>query len=258
MKLALITLSPEGAAIAKQLADHFTHADMFVHEGVTGVDEARVFNSIISLTNDVFHRYEGLVYIVPCGVVVRAIAPLLEHKTQDPAVVVVDVCGRWAISLLSGHEGGANDLAISIANILGADPVITTTTEAAKNLIVGVGCRRNTEASSIIHAVRIAVDEIGGTLEKVRLLASADVKSDEVGLKEAANFLGIALRYVPSDEIRATALEFEHSDFVMEKVDLPAVAEPCALLAGRRTRLILKKKKYDGVTVAIAQENCLW
>ena len=51
-------------------------------------------------------KYDGLVYIAPCGVVVRAIAPFLEHKTKDPAVVVVDVGGRWAVSLLSGHEGG--------------------------------------------------------------------------------------------------------------------------------------------------------
>jgi cobalt-precorrin 5A hydrolase len=90
------------------------------------------------------------------------------------------------------------------------------------------------------------------------LLASADIKADEAGLKDAADSLGMVLRFIPSDDIRATALEFEYSDFVMEKVDLPAVAEPCALLAGRRTRLILKKKKYSGVTVAIAQENCLW
>ena len=258
MKLALITLSAEGAAIAKRLVGHLDDADMFVHEGVAGVEQAHVFSGVVSLTKDIFNQYKGLVYIAPCGVVVRAVSPLLQHKTKDPAVVVVDVCGRWAISLLSGHEGGANGLAISVANILGAEPVITTTTEALKDLIVGVGCRRGTEASKIINAVRNAIDEVGFTLDKVRLLASADIKSDEVGLKEAADRLGVAIRFIASDEIRSSGLEFEHSDFVMEKVDLPAVAEPCALLAGRRTRLILKKKKYNGVTVAIAQESCLW
>ena len=54
----------------------------------------------------------GLVYVVPVGVAVRAIAPLIRHKTTDPAVVAVNVGGRWAVSLLSGHEGGANQLAI--------------------------------------------------------------------------------------------------------------------------------------------------
>ena len=258
MKLAMITLSAEGASIAKRLGEKFSDADTFVHEGVTGVKQAHVFSSVMNLTKDIFSTYNGLVYIAPCGVVVRAIAPLLQHKTKDPAVVVVDVCGRWAISVLSGHEGGANDLAISVANILGSEPVVTTTTEAVKDLIVGVGCRRGTEASKIINAVNNAIDEAGVTINKVRLLASADIKFDEVGLKDAADRLGTALRFIASDEIRSSGLEFEHSNFVMDKVDLPAVAEPCALLAGRRTRLILKKKKYDGVTVAIAQENCLW
>jgi cobalt-precorrin 5A hydrolase len=61
---------------------------------------------------------------------------------------------------------------------------------------------------------------------------------------------------VSSEEISATAYSFAHSQFVQEKVDLPAVAEPAALLAGRRTRLILPKRAWDGVTVAIARESC--
>ena len=86
----------------------------------------------MDLTEQIFASYTGLVYIAPTGVVVRAIAPLLRHKTTDPAVVVVDVGGRWAVSLLSGHEGGANELAVTVANILGAEPVVSTTTEAVK------------------------------------------------------------------------------------------------------------------------------
>jgi cobalt-precorrin 5A hydrolase len=91
----------------------------------------------------------------------------------------------------------------------------------------------------------------------VRLLASADVKAQEEGLMEAARRLGVPLRIVPSEEIRAAGRDFARSDFVMEKVDLPAVAEPAALLAGRRTRLLLPKTARDGVTVAVAVENCL-
>ena len=61
---------------------------------------------------------------------------------------------------------------------------------------------------------------------------------------------------IPADEIRHTAFVFQHSDFVQQKVDLPAVAEPAALLAGRRTQLLLRKQVLHGVTVAIARENC--
>ncbi len=225
---------------------------------VTGDWAARPFAGIVELTENIFPQYRGLVYVAPCGVVVRALAGCLKHKTVDPAVVAVDVGGRWAVSLLSGHEGGANDLAVTVANILSAEPVISTTTEALKTIIAGVGCRRGTTGAKIITAVKEALRESGLDLSQVRLLSSADIKSDEAGLHEAASELGVPLRFIPSEDIRNAAQTFERSNFVEQRVNLPAVAEPAALLAGRRTRLILKKKAYDGVTVALAQESCLW
>ncbi len=63
------------------------------------------------------------------GIVVRAIAGVVKDKFTDPAVVVVDEKGKFAISLLSGHVGGANRLALKVASIIGAQPVITTATD---------------------------------------------------------------------------------------------------------------------------------
>ena len=117
-------------------------ATIFLHADATGLPEATRFQSVVELTREVFPRFDGLVYVAPVGLVVRAVAPCLRHKTTDPGVVVVDVGARWAVSLVGGHEGGANALAFAVANILGAEPVVTTSTEAAKDLIVGVGCRR--------------------------------------------------------------------------------------------------------------------
>jgi cobalt-precorrin 5A hydrolase len=97
----------------------------------------------------------------------------------------------------------------------------------------------------------------GCRIEQVRLLASVDLKADEAGLLEAARTLGLPLRIISSDEIRNTAHHFKHSDFVQSKVRLPAVAEPAALLAGRRTQLLLPKTIIQGVTIAVAQEDCL-
>jgi cobalt-precorrin 5A hydrolase len=171
--------------------------------------------------------------------------------------VAVDVGGRWAVSLLSGHEGGANDLALAVANILAAEPVISTTTEAVKNLIVGVGCRRGAAAGAIVAAIREALTLAGCELARVRLVATAEIKADEPGLREAARELGLPLRLVSAEEIRQTVRPFAHSDFVQEKVDLPAVAEPAALLAGRRTQLILPRQVLHSVTVAIARESCM-
>ncbi len=184
-------------------------------------------------------------------------APCLRHKTTDPGVVVVDVGGRWAVSLVGGHEGGANELAFAVANILGAEPVVTTTTEAAKDLIVGVGCRRGTEADAIVAAVEEALAAAGCDLARVRLLASADLKAEEAGLLAAAQRWACRCGWsLPTNcETRSASLHVPHC--VQEKVDLPAVAEPAALLAGRRTQLLLPKTTIHGVTVAIARENSM-
>lgn len=81
-----------------------------------------------------FGRYDSLVCIMATGIVVRILAPLIVHKTSDPAVVVLDQKGKYAISLLSGHLGGANDLAREMAVISGGEAVITTATDVAGEL----------------------------------------------------------------------------------------------------------------------------
>ena len=81
-----------------------------------------------------FGRYDSLVCIMATGIVVRILAPLIVHKTSDPAVVVLDQKGEYAISLLSGHLGGANDLAREMAAISGGEAVITTATDVAGEL----------------------------------------------------------------------------------------------------------------------------
>jgi cobalt-precorrin 5A hydrolase len=285
---ALITLSPEGAMLLAPLTAALPGARLFVHESVgqesegnrhkpdrgeqerhkpvgkgvapeiPGISAAQSFTKIAEITATLFPVCRALVYAAPAGVVVRAIAPLIRSKHEDPAVVVLDVGGRWAVSLLAGHEGGANALAVRVANLLGAEPIVTTTTDALKNVIVGIGCRRGTPADRIVAAVRETLTGAGVALGEVRLLASADIKADEAGLLEAAEVLGVPVRFIGAARIRASSREFSHSSVVQEKVNLPAVAEPAALLAGRRTRFICRKKTYNGITIALAREDFSW
>jgi cobalt-precorrin 5A hydrolase len=258
MRTAFITLSREGATLFPRLEAGLGEIDFFLQESVSPVRGAKAFAKIQDLIVEIFSEYRALVFAVPCGVVVRALARCVRNKKTDPAVVVLDVGARWCVSLLSGHEGGANDLAVRISNLLGSEPVITTTTEAVKNVIVGIGCRRGVPACQIVTAIRAALDQTGIALTQVRLLASADIKADEPGLREAAAQLGLPLRLIASEEIRKCGREFAHSKFVERHVGVPAVAEPAALLAGRRTRLFLPKTVFQKVTVAIAEEYCTW
>lgn len=255
--LAIITLSNAGTRLAGRLAAEIAPCDFYIHQSVARKFAGRRFRSVCALTRRIFRKYRALVFIMPSGVVVRSIDGLLKSKSTDAAVVVVDIGGRYAVSLVGGHEGGANALALRVANALAAEPVISTSTEAVRDVIVGIGCRRGARAADIVKAVRIGLSRAGVPQGQVRWLASVDLKKNEAGLIEAAAKLGFGLRFVAAEEIRSTAKTFRHSPLVQRKLKLPAVAEPAALLAGRRTRLILRRTILSGVTVAVARENCL-
>lgn len=81
------------------------------------------------LAEKIFNKFEGLIFIMAAGIVVRSIASLLQDKRHDPAVVVMDEKGHFAVSLLSGHWGGANLLAEAVACAVGGQAVISTATD---------------------------------------------------------------------------------------------------------------------------------
>ncbi|WP_315111688.1 cobalt-precorrin 5A hydrolase [Clostridium intestinale] len=82
------------------------------------------------ITKEAMDKAKGIIFISSTGIAVRAIATYLKGKTIDPGVVVVDAKGEYAISLLSGHLGGGNELAIKVSEILKAMPIITTATDS--------------------------------------------------------------------------------------------------------------------------------
>lgn len=84
---------------------------------------------LASWTRQHFETDDLLIYVGACGIAVRAIAPYVASKTADPAVLVVDETGKYVISLLSGHLGGANAWCSAVASAIGAEPVITTATD---------------------------------------------------------------------------------------------------------------------------------
>ncbi len=134
MRVAVIAITRNGCLLGRRLRDGLAGAELHVsrrHAGQAGpagqlfepFDLKRVISSL-------WREVDGFVCIMATGIVVRMIAPLLESKQSDPAVVVMDDAGTFSISLLSGHLGGANELAKRCAFISGARPVITTATDA--------------------------------------------------------------------------------------------------------------------------------
>jgi cobalamin biosynthesis protein CbiG len=92
----------------------------------------RRFSRLIEAVRARFHEHGAHIFITAAGIAVRAVAPLLQDKNRDPAVLVIDQRGRFVISLASGHAGGANALTMRVATMLGAVPVITTATDVER------------------------------------------------------------------------------------------------------------------------------
>lgn len=92
---------------------------------------------------EMFASADEMVFIGSCGIAVRQIAPHVRDKRTDPAVLCIDELGRFVIPLLSGHIGGANELALRVARALGATPVITTATDINRRFSVDAWAARH-------------------------------------------------------------------------------------------------------------------
>ena len=131
MKIAIISVSDKGKELALMIKEHLDNdstvirADMF-HKNVK------------KYLKIAFYEYDAIVAIMASGILIRSIAPYIESKTTDPAVLNIDDNGKFVISTLSGHLGGANKLTNKIAGLIGATPVITTSTDVNNKLGIDV------------------------------------------------------------------------------------------------------------------------
>jgi cobalt-precorrin 5A hydrolase len=133
MRIAIIAITRNGARLGTRLRDGLAGAELFVlrkYAGQAGKGATPFDPELRELVRDLWPDIDGFVFIMATGIVVRLVAPHLQGKEHDPAVVVMDDAGKFAISLLSGHLGGANELACRCAFLTGAREVITTATDA--------------------------------------------------------------------------------------------------------------------------------
>ena len=124
MRLELTAFTRRGTALAARLAEELTRRGHQAACTRSAGESAAEWGAPRPSAGA-----QGLIFVGAAGIAVRSIAPHLRHKSTDPAVVVVDEGGQFAIPILSGHLGGANDLAREIAALMGGQAVITTATD---------------------------------------------------------------------------------------------------------------------------------
>ncbi len=129
MKWGVIAITVSGLEVAKRLKTELKEVDIYTLPKFLDTDTKPIEGELSSFTGELFKNHKTLIYIMATGIVVRCIASHLTDKTVDPAVVVMDEQGKYAISLLSGHLGGANAAALYIAKTIGSQAIITTASD---------------------------------------------------------------------------------------------------------------------------------
>lgn len=130
-RIACYALTSQGVKLLRALVPQLelkARVSCFVPERMAAEHE-QGFSLLHHAVEQNFRNHDAHIFVAAAGIVVRTIAPLLQHKSTDPCVVVCDQQGAFAVSLLSGHWGGGNALTRQVAQWLGASPVITTATD---------------------------------------------------------------------------------------------------------------------------------
>lgn len=340
MKLAIITVTKKargkGVEVKKLLAptNKFETIDVFTLSKYSDDKTISMDKGFKDTVSKVFDCYDGLYFIMASGIVVRTIAPLLKGKDIDPAIITSDEDGKFIVSLLSGHLGGANKLASLIAETIDGIPIISTASDVSgsiavdiiamklkahlkdlesakdvtalivngekvelrlpknmlvdqysfpssenkekdttgivvisnrqnimmtqiipKNIILGIGCRKNVAAKTILDAIELTMKEHNIHMDSIKHIATVDVKSDEIGLLEICNKLDKKLIVIGREQIKPIQDNYEGSDFVEKTIGVRCVSAPVAYLSSNKNgKFITEKKKYNGVTVSIYEE----
>ena len=131
MKIAIISVSDKGRQLAFNLKEKLDLDSTIIKTDLYHKDVKENFQLL-------FYEYDAIIAIMASGILIRSIAPLIESKVSDPAIVNIDDNANFVISTLSGHLGGANKLTQKIADVLGATPVITTSTDVNNKLGIDV------------------------------------------------------------------------------------------------------------------------
>ena len=138
MKVAVFAYSRQGCKTARRVIDFFAGHELqcYTMERFAEPGFLPIRRPSKPFYGPIFNDVDAMVFVGSVGIAVREIAPHVRDKSTDPAVVSIDELGKFSVPLLSGHIGGANDLALALAETIGATPVITTATDINKKFSV--------------------------------------------------------------------------------------------------------------------------
>lgn len=143
MRLFAVAFSRRGYELALKIKEKMTEHECSVFVKCSALGELSEKRKISECMAEWVSEADGIIFVSSCGIAVRLIAPYVNDKRTDCAVTVVDENGRFAISLLSGHIGGANELTEELAEKISAEPVITTATDGRGLFAVDVFAEKN-------------------------------------------------------------------------------------------------------------------
>ncbi|MBQ8687660.1 MAG: cobalt-precorrin 5A hydrolase [Ruminococcus sp.] len=187
MKIAVISVTEKGRRLSRRVESllsrqHMVNRYCFIRHTD---EDAADFSDIYGITSNIFTAYHALIFICACGIAVRSIAPHIRSKDRDPAVVVLDDCGRFAIPVLSGHLGGANRLAEILAEKTGMLAIITTATDVGGQF----------SPDSFAKANQLLITD----LKVAKKIAAAVLSGEKIGL-----YSDYSCRNLPPDIVEDT------------------------------------------------------
>lgn len=340
-RIAVLALTKNGFDLAEEIKNEFVNIELITINKNKRRSWLNLGDKLKEVIDEIFDKYDALVFIMATGIVVRMVADHIKKKSVDPAVIVIDEKNNYTISLLSGHLGGANDLTRELSGFLGNIPVITTATDVnnrkaldvlssdyglaiepielikvfntkilnseiiesfiddglilesndllnpkgmsalsvgdkekaiitnkviddteniylrPRNLVLGVGCRKDFSAEKFEERVLNALAESRLSLASVSEIRSVDLKAEEKAILDFSEKYDIPFVTYTSDELNRVFKEYpdlEKSEFVFKNIGTYGVAESSILVDGKeKVQIILNKQKLQGMTLAIGE-----
>jgi len=260
MKTAVIAFSAKGCETAKRIAKTLKCDDLALYSKTSlshpGIENIRA--SLKEWTATAFSDCDAIIFVGAVGIAVRAIAPFVVSKTTDPAVISVDELGKFSVPVLSGHIGGANDLAKIIASGIGATPVVTTATDINGKIAIDSFAVKNDMAIENIGAAKdiaakILADEPVGLVSDFPIIGNvpdelSGPRDSAAGVyigEEAGDRFDITLTLVPRRRTLGIGCRKGISEEAIEKAVADAISSAGISMDSIRAAASIDLKKDE-------------